>query len=168
MQRNLQAFQPVLIANSINVSTAGSLQLRCVDSRMKNVNREVKKGGRLRTFIINTGKSEITNEQFSIIYKTLVDWRKNTLHRDYADMWWILSDFHTHEIISTKFEYLMINFRSTNHSYKCLCIYNYQHCYLTNWEWGCRSGPLTLSCWCWLSICITCSCNCFAMLSTLS
>lgn len=66
LQRNLRAFQPVLIANSINVSTAGSLQLRRVDSRMKNVNREVKKGGRLRTSIINTGKREITDEQLFI------------------------------------------------------------------------------------------------------
>lgn len=163
LPHSLQAFQPVLIANSITMSTAGSLQLRCGDCRMRNVNREVKRGGRLWTSIINTGKSEITNEQFSIILTTMVDWRKNTLHRDYADIWWILTDFQSHEIIPTNFEYLIINFWSFNHCYKCLFIYNYKHCYLTNREWSRRSGPLTLSCWCWLSICTTCSCNCFAI-----
>lgn len=78
---------------------------------MKNVNRGVKKDGHLQTSIINTGKGEITNEQFSIIYTTIVDWRKNRLHRDYADIRWILTDFHSHEIIPTKFDDLMIIFK---------------------------------------------------------
>lgn len=117
---------------------------------MKNVNRRVKKGGHLCISIINTGKSEITSKQFSIIYTRMVDWRKNTFDRDYADIWWILTDFHSHAIITAKFEYLMIIF-------KTLTIIN-KHCYLTNQGWVRRSGPLMLSC-----IFMTCYCKCFTM-----